>query len=99
VVGTGEDDVDGTVLDPGVGEQQPQRDPRPLGGADGLDQPGLADRPGRQQGPPVAGAFQGDAQGDGGVRAQIRRGETQGATDAAPDGQLPGRLVATYGMS
>jgi hypothetical protein len=56
VIGAGEHDVDRGGIHLRKREDVPQRHARPLGGADRLDQPGLADRPGVQAGAPVAGA-------------------------------------------
>ncbi|GAA2776969.1 hypothetical protein GCM10019017_22480 [Streptomyces showdoensis] len=81
VVGAGEDGLDGAVGGARLGEQGGQRDTGPVGGPDGLDEPGLADRAGAEAGPAVARALQGDPVGDGRPRAPAprRRGRAGGA--------------------
>jgi hypothetical protein len=89
VVDTGEADVDGVRADPGLAQQRGQRRAGPLGAADGLEQPGLADRPRLEPGPAVAGALEQHPRGDGRPLHQVVEPERERAIDRTADGKSP----------
>ena len=76
-VEAGEQRLHRAVAHAGLFEQRRQRGAAPLGGADRLRQPGLADRARLEEGAAVAGALEGDGHGDPLARLEIREAEAQ----------------------
>ena len=92
-VGATEQHLDGVRADPGLLEQGRQGRPGPFRRPHRLLQPGLADRPRVQPGPPVAGALQGHRRGHLRAPAQLLHGQGPGRRHPPAELQRPGALV------
>src|SRR3954447_3428902 len=82
-------DLTCAVAHSGFVEQRPERHPGPVGGPDGFDQPGLAQRSWRQLGAAVSGALERHANRGRLAGAQLGERERQLATHLAPDLEPP----------
>ena len=89
-VGAGEDDLGALGAQAGLMQERGERCARPLGRADRLAHPGLADRAGRHEGASVAGAFHRDRHRDGRPGLDLAEREVDFALDQAADAQTVG---------
>jgi len=93
VVEAGEHHLERVVLESRHLEQRRQRRARPLGGPDGLEQPGLAHRTRMQPGATVAGALEGDAERLSRQVAKVIEGQLERLPNAAADVEAPRQRV------
>lgn len=89
----GEDDLDGVSEQTSFLHDVPEGDARPLGGSHRLDQPRLAQGPGRKEGTAVTGALHRDDDRPGRAGPQVGEGEAQGPLDPPGHLERPGLRV------
>ena len=93
-----ERDLDRVGGHAGLPQERRERRPRPLGGADRFPQPGLAEWAGLEHRASVAGAFQGDGNGDAWARPEVVRGSVA-ATRSKPSSVRVQSSGSTNGTS